>query len=142
VYYYPFKYKLYKIDDAEGEYFMMLRLAEQYLIRSEARTQMNNINGGLDDINVIRTRAGLKEASDLSKDSLLKVILQERRSEFFSEGGHRWFDLKRTGKADEIMQGACVLKGGQWFSYKQLLPIPIDDIRLNPNLTQNPGYSQ
>lgn len=142
LYYYPFKYKLYKDDDIDGEYLMMFRLAEQYLIRSEAEAQMNDVNGAVVDLNAIRSRAGLGAIGALTKESLLSAILQERRREFFAEGGHRWFDLKRTGRLDDIMPQACALKGGQWVSYKQLLPIPLADIRLNPNITQNPGYSQ
>jgi hypothetical protein len=141
-YYYPFKYKLYKEDDADGEYLTIFRIAEQYLIRSEARVQMNNINGAVEDLNIIRNRAGLETWSGGGRDLLLNAILHERRSEFFAECGHRWFDLKRIGKADDIMPAACASKGGQWFSYKQLLPISIADIRLNPNIEQNPGYSQ
>jgi len=141
-YCYPFKYKLYRNEDIDGEYLTIFRLAEQYLIRSEARLQNNNINGALDDLNVIRKRAGLEPIKGKNKDSILYSILQERRCEFFSEGGHRWFDLKRLGWIDNIMPQACVQKGGQWIAYKQLLPIPVGDLRLNPNLTQNPGYSQ
>jgi hypothetical protein len=141
-YYYPFKYKLYKNDDMDGEYLTIFRVAEQYLIRSEARAQMDNINGALTDLNTIRARAGLDALVGGGKDALMHAILNERRCEFFSEGGHRWFDLKRMGRLDDIMPQACALKGGQWFSYKQLLPIRLGDIRLNPNITQNPGYSR
>lgn len=141
-YYYPFKYKLYKNDDIDGEYLTMFRLAEQYLIRAEARVQMNNISAALADLNVIRSRAGLDDLGGGEKDSILKSILKERRCEFFSECGHRWFDMKRMGRVNNIMPDACVLKGGQWDSYKQLLPVPVSDIRLNRNITQNPGYSQ
>jgi hypothetical protein len=38
---------------------MLLRLAEQYLIRAEARAQQDNLTGAIDDLNVIRNRAGI-----------------------------------------------------------------------------------
>jgi hypothetical protein len=31
-------------------------------------------------------------------------------------------------------------KGGSWTAYKTLFPVPLADIRKNPNLDQNPGY--
>ncbi len=44
-YYYPYKYKLYFTGSAPEEYTAVLRLAEQYLIRSEARAQQNDLSG-------------------------------------------------------------------------------------------------
>jgi hypothetical protein len=74
----------------------------------------------------------------------LNAILTERQHELFTEWGHRWLDIKRLGKADEIMSGIAPLKGGTWQSYKQLFPIPVQDIQRNPSLKghQNPGYPE
>jgi hypothetical protein len=72
-----------------------------------------------------------------TQSSLLLVIEQERRIEFFAEWGHRWLDLKRTNRADPIL-GA--LKPATWQPTDVLWPIPQDQINLNPSLTQNPGY--
>jgi hypothetical protein len=55
-YHYPFKYK--KTLAPTTEFVMVLRLAEQYLIRAEARAQLNNLPGAKEDIDKIRTRAG------------------------------------------------------------------------------------
>ena len=65
------------------------------------------------------------------------------RIELFAEWGHRWLDLKRTGKIDDVMTAATPLKngGGQWHSYQQYYPIPLTELQLNPNLVQNPGYN-
>ncbi|MBW8685574.1 RagB/SusD family nutrient uptake outer membrane protein [Chitinophaga rhizophila] len=146
VYYYPFKYKAY-LPQERTEYLTVLRLAEQYLIRAEARAQMNRIGGSnsaMDDINIIRTRAGLSDIVASSKEEVLDIILKERRKELFTEWGHRWFDLKRTGNVDMVMQKVAIDKGIVWNSYKALYPIPVQDIQRNPSLRghQNPGYPE
>lgn len=126
------------------EYFVVLRLAEQYLIRAEARAQQGNFNGGKDDLNIIRKRAfgGSKPTVATDQTTLLAAILQERKAELFEEFGHRWLDLKRTGKIEEVMNGITPLKAGglPWMSYQQLYPIPLSDINKDPYLTQNDGY--
>ena len=138
-YYYPYKYK---VSSAAGvtEYSMVLRLAEQYLIRSEARAQLNNINGAQADLNAIRTRAQLANTTASDKNSLLSAILHERQVELFSELGHRWLDLKRTGNVDAVLSVVTPKKGGVWNSYQQLYPVKYSDILTAPNITQNTGY--
>lgn len=134
-YYYAYKYK--SRYTSEGiEYPTLLRLAEQYLIRAEARAQQDNITGAQDDLNSIRNRAGLSNTTANDKASLLLAIEQERRVELFTEWGHRWFDLKRTGRAATILSP---IKTG-WQDTDELFPIPHREITNSPNLTQNPGY--
>lgn len=118
------------------EYPIQLRLAEQYLIRAEARAYLGDIPGAQADINAIRNRAGLGNTTASTIEALLEAILQERRVELFTENGHRWFDLKRMGKAQEVLEP---IKPG-WRDTDILLPIPESEILLNPNLTQNDGY--
>jgi hypothetical protein len=134
IFYYPFKYKVGFGDLVE--YYMVLRLAEQYLIRAEARVNQGNIEGAAADLNVIRIRAGLPETDATDKPSLLLAIEQERRIELFSEWGHRWFDLKRTGRANEVLSA---IKPG-WQDFDILYPIPTGQILNAPNFPQNPGY--
>jgi len=151
---YPFPYK-YKVKDGDpsnpAEYTIVFRLAEQYLIRAEAQIQQGNLENGIKDLNVLRTRSNdsslplemqLKQLPlTLSKDDAIIAIEKERRSELFSEWGNRWFDLKRTGKIDAVMSTATVEKGGTWSSYKANYPIPLSEIQRNPKLTQNTGYN-
>ncbi len=82
---------------------MVLRLAEQYLIRAEARAQQNNLSGAQDDLNTIRARAGLDNTAANTQTSLLAAVMHERQVEFFCEGGQRWFDLTRTGQANAVL---------------------------------------
>lgn len=115
----------------------VLRLAELYLIRAEARVKSNDIIGAQQDINVIRNRALLDGTTLTDINQLLDLIALERQREFFAENGHRWLDLKRTGKLDETLS---VLSDKIWKTSDNLYPIPEPAIRSNPFLTQNLGY--
>ncbi len=68
----------------------------------------------MQDLNIIRTRAGIPNSSALNKQALIDLIFIERRRELFTEYGHRWLDLKRTGAVDNVMALATTLKGGTW----------------------------
>ncbi|MEE1963963.1 RagB/SusD family nutrient uptake outer membrane protein [Allomuricauda taeanensis] len=135
--YYPFKYKAWINETESLEYAVQFRLAEQYLIRSEARAHLGNLVGAREDVNMIRNRAGLSNTTANSEGELLEAILRERRVELFTEQGHRWFDLKRTDRANEVLG---VLKPN-WEDTDVLLPIPESELETNPNLLpQNQGY--
>lgn len=139
-YVYPYKYKiaLGTTGSTPNEYYMVLRLAEQYLIRAEARVSQDNLTGAISDINSIRTRAGISSLPPtLSKAEIVESIENERMRELFSEWGHRWFDLKRTNRADAIL---APIKGNNWQTMDQLYPIPYSELQKNPNLVQNSGY--
>lgn len=140
-FFYPNKYKVRQIALAT-EYSTVLRVGELYLIRAEARLKQNNIAGCRDDLNVIRRRAGLVAITTSDPAALMNQVISERRIELFSEGGHRWFDMKRYGIADQIMNATAVAKAGVWTDYKKLWPIPQSEININPKLTQNVGYPQ
>ena len=140
VYYYDYKYKAVATptDPSQVEDYMLLRLAEQYLIRAEARAQQNNLQGAIDDLNAIRTRAGLTGLSyGMSQAGVLLAVEQERRVELFGEGyGHRWIDLVRTGRVNTVMAAE---KPTTWKSTSTLFPIPAVEMANNPNLTPNPS---
>jgi len=140
IYHHPAKYRV-KIGPFNGnppEYYMVLRLAEQYLIRSEARARQNKLNEAISDLNVIRKRATLPNLStSLNQAQVLTAIEQERRVELFSEWGHRWFDLKRTARIDAVLS---LIKNSNWQTTDQLYPIPQSEILANPQIKQNPGY--
>jgi hypothetical protein len=139
-FYYPYKYKSANYGDLVSEYLMVLRLGEQYLVRAEARAQQGRIKEAQDDLNMIRRRAGLPDTNASNKAALLAAILHERQTELFSEWGHRWLDLKRTGNIDAVMTAVCPQKGGAWRSFQQWYPLPLNDIQRDPNLVQNNGY--
>lgn len=132
----PEKYKN-SFGDSPLERSTVLRLAELYLVRAEARVHSNDITGAQEDINVIRSRALLGDTSLTDPNELLALIALERERELFTEFGHRWFDLKRTGTMDQVL-GA--IPGKIWTSTDRLFPLPESAIRSNPFLTQNSGY--
>lgn len=135
--YFPHKYKATLSDKESLEFSIVFRLAEQYLIRAEARAHLGNVSGAKTGLDVIRNRAGLESTTAATKVDVLDAILQERFVELFTEQGHRWFDLKRTGR-DETVLGAIKP------NYKPtdaFWPIPEMELEMNPNLRpQNSGY--
>jgi starch-binding outer membrane protein, SusD/RagB family len=139
-FYYPKKYKSATLNAPVSEYLMVLRLGEQYLIRAEAFAQQDRLTDAQADLNTIRNRAVLGDTILADKNALLSGILLERQRELFTEWGHRWFDLKRTGQVDAVMSAVAVQKGGTWNTNAQLYPIPQYDIQQNSSLTQNLGY--
>jgi hypothetical protein len=142
---YTLPYK-YKTTSGNTENYIVLRVAEQYLIRAEARAQQNNISGAQSDINIIRNRSGLaNDTTMVNNATAMAAIEKERRVELFCEWGHRWFDLKRwpsltspttKTRADDVLG---TLKT-TWKSTAVLWPIPQVNRDRNTNLTQNAGY--
>jgi len=136
--YFPYKYKI-RSGGGGTEYYTVVRLAEQYLIRAEAYAYLDEINLAIDDLDIIRIRAGLeslKEKMPSDRNELLNLINQERRLELFCEWGHRWFDLNRTNRLDNVMAE----KKDDWSVNDKLYPIPGNQLLANPALTQNIGY--
>lgn len=131
-----------------GGNFIVLRLADVYLMRAEA---LNEINGPSPEayamINTIRERARNGDGnspsafpvdvSGLDKEAFRDTVLYERAVELGFEG-HRWFDLVRTGRLVETIKG---INANYPVSDKHLLfPIPPDELILNEKLTQNTGW--
>lgn len=158
-YYFPFKYQKGRTADNTitsigqmSEYSMVLRIAEQYLIRAEARAMQDKLDGqdgAIADINAIRSRARsavpgsiapANIGSGLAKNVVLDLIARERRAELFCEWGDRWLNIKRNGTIDAVMNVGAPEKGSVWSAFQQWYPIPEVDRKMNPNLTQNQGY--
>jgi len=135
--YSSYKYKQPLGTTSSQEYTILLRLAEQYLIRAEANAHLSRISDAKADLNKIRHRAGLANTAADTETELLEAIAKERCFELFTEQGHRWFDLKRTAKAAAVLSP---IKPG-WEDTQIILPLPQSELLLNKNLLpQNPGY--
>lgn len=145
--YYINKYKI-RSGSGGNEYYIILRLAEMYLIRAEAYAELGQFDLAEDDLNEVRERASLTDVQDLSETNLFLAIEQERHHELFGEGGYRWFDLIRRPsltnpgltRADDILS---LLKPNTWDATDVLFPIPGSIILMNPNVgpeDQNAGY--
>lgn len=144
--YYPYKYKTGSynlvIGGAITEYYMVQRLAEQYLIRAEAASKgaLDGKNTAMADIDTVRVRAGLLPLDkNISDDALKLAIEKEWQTEFFCEWGHRWLNLKRTGRATAVLSSLSYKQ--PWGGDHQLLyPIPRIELLYNPFLAQNADY--
>lgn len=139
---YPAKYKAGAITNSTSptEYYIVFRLTEQYMIRSEACAHQggSKLATAISDLNVIRQRAGLPSINPADQASLLLAIEQERQVEFFAEWGHRWFDLKRTNRAQTVLKPLSPTN--TWKPGSELYPVPDVELYSNPYLVQNPGY--
>jgi hypothetical protein len=135
--YHAYKYKKTGSNTPQVEFSIVLRLAEMYLIRSEARARQGELSNAKDDLNVIRNTAGLGNTTAVTQDEILDAILHERQVELFSEFGHRFFDLRRFDALDKTLSGVKA----DWNNTDNLLPLPQTELNLNPNIgPQNPGY--
>ena len=120
--------------------FPVFRLAEIYLTRAEAKYRLNGSQDGLADIQLVQDRANrASKATSVNEQTLI----DEWCREFFMEGRRR-SDLVRFG----LYTGSKYLwsfkggaeKGAGVPSYYNIYPIPDNEIKNNPNMTQNPKY--
>lgn len=144
----PFKYKQGNhnspLNGPVLEYYVVMRLAELYLIRAEAKLLLSDANkdAAIADLNALRPRTGLGNfPNSLTAEEVKTAIANERKFELFAEWGHRWFDLKRTGKAEEVLSAMAEKK--PWAGdYQLLYPIPLSEIDNNRFISQNPDYNK
>lgn len=140
-FYFSLKYEVSGTDpDDGGSDHIIIRYADVLLKYAEALNESGGA-GAAQYLNMVRNRAGLANTTATTQAELREAIEMERRLEFIGEG-HRWFDLKRTGKAIETMNA--------WFSANSInvtinannlvLPIPQSQLDTDPEMTQNSGY--
>jgi starch-binding outer membrane protein, SusD/RagB family len=151
-YYFPTKYKSAEQNAPKTEALTVFRLAEQFLIRAEARLKLGNMEEAVADINVLRSRARGPITSQqpnplpnvlptLDESAMESVILHERQVELFTEMGNRWLDIQRSPRANDIMQVITNAKGTNWNNYRIFFPVPLSELNLNSKMTQNEGYN-
>jgi hypothetical protein len=113
--------------------YRAMRYADVLLMAAEAL----NRGGGDEELargylNEVRVRAGLSPVSS-SGAELLDDIYKDRRLELMGEG-HRFFDLVRTGRAANAIDGFQPNKN-------EIFPIPLEEIQFSQgNWEQNPNY--
>ena len=129
----------------------MMRLSEVYLIAAEAAAKLNKSDKAAEYLNVIHLRANPTATAISQADATLARISIERRKELVGEG-QRFFDAMRNNEtvvrytSQENMQLHYILiPESQKFDrtyFRTLLPIPVAEVNVNPNLRgqQNPGY--
>lgn len=115
---------------------LVYRLSELYFIRAEAAFKSGNTTNALADINSIRNRAGLNNLTTISLDD----ILTEKRKEFIFENKY-FFDLMRNHKGITRESGCISTTCSLTYpNNKFVAPIPLDAIKINSYIKQNPGY--
>lgn len=148
------------IEGRPNDNWPLMRYAEVLLSLAEA---INESEGPTSEaysyLNQIRSRAGLNPVANLTKEEFRKIALHERRIELVFEN-HRWFDLKRTMSSTELAtflnaygerekanpttaeRASVAFSPGdyEFKEYEAFLPIPVREIRLNPDLKQTDGY--
>lgn len=136
-------------DDRTGDNLPVLRYSDVLLMYAEALNEQGRTGEAMGYVQQVRNRAGLTEPlAGYDQISLQNLIAKERQVEFCFEN-QRWYDLKRTGKAIEVMAAhGAREKAKKSFLYaasyemvpfKLLVPIPQEQILIN-QLEQNPGY--
>jgi hypothetical protein len=154
--------KQWRPEEARGNSglnYKFFRFGDVLLNLAEAE---NELNGPTDlaygAINQVRERAGLDGLEGLTQDELREAIKQERSWELIGEGTHRKMDLLRWNELENALNERLALEEADpgshpnhinnlritlqnYAPYKNLLPIPAEEILLNPRLTQNAGYT-
>lgn len=127
-------------EDNGTDNIPVIRLAEVYLNRAEARAATGNTGGAQDDLNMIRQRA-LPTAPDVTLigTALLDEILIERRVELCFEG-HRLFDITRHKQDLVRVDCTAPVCTVTYPDNRFILPIPLQEMDVNKNMVQNPGY--
>lgn len=132
------KYNL--LGGRKGGMMALFRLAEMYLIKSEALLRQGKdgeAKNVLETFKKHRYTENVKVPSN--KDELLADILLERRKEFFQENDFRWLDMKRLGlEVKRQVIGQTYVLESDDFRYS--FPIPDREMKLNKNMVQTPGW--
>ncbi|MEL7160776.1 MAG: RagB/SusD family nutrient uptake outer membrane protein, partial [Bacteroidota bacterium] len=128
------------VNDSGTDVYV-IRYADVLLKLAEALNETGNAGEAIPLLNQVRNRAGLADTEASDQGGVRAAIELERRLEFIGEG-HRWFDLKRTGKAVATMNA--------WFAANNIgvtidednlfLPVPQSQVDTDPTITQNTGY--
>ncbi len=141
--YYPFINKWRNFQEGSDQNYIFIRLADILLLKAEALNELGDPDGAAALVNQIRARVNLLPTTASTQAEMRLAIEKERRLELAFEG-HRWYDLKRTGRAIEVMNNARGANGqplGYNLTAERLIwPIPQAELDKNSKLTQNPGY--
>jgi len=140
---YPFINKYRIISSPSPQNYIFIRLADIILLKAEAMNELGDVAGAAELVNQIRSRVSLANTTATTQDAMRLAIEKERRLELAFEG-HRWFDLKRTGRAIDVINNAIGPDGTSYgYNLTQnglVWPIPQSELDKNTSLTQNPGY--
>jgi hypothetical protein len=140
---YPFINKWRNFNEGSNQNYIFIRLADILLLKAEALNELGDQAGAIALINQIRSRVNLPGTGASGQADVRLAIEKERRLELAFEG-HRWYDLKRNGRAIAVAN-AAVGPNGENLGYnltenRLVWPIPQGELDKNLKLRQNPGY--
>ncbi len=148
-YAYVNKYQPQQGENITDANIPLLRLSEAYLNAAEAAVKVNDNDKAVKYLDAIVRRANPNRTVE-GKTLTLDDVLNERRKELVAEG-HRMYDVIRNGltvhRINDSDKKLSKTKHNteymdyDWNFYKILLPIPKKEMDTNPNMVQNPGYS-
>ena len=140
---YPFINKYHIFTSGSNQNYIFIRLADILLLKAQAINELGDVAGAATLVNQIRTRVKLPNTTASNQADMRLAIEKERRLELAFEG-HRWFDLKRTNRAIDVMNNAKgennVSLGYTLNTNRLVWPIPQAELDKNQKLVQNPGY--
>ncbi|MCC6459132.1 MAG: RagB/SusD family nutrient uptake outer membrane protein [Saprospiraceae bacterium] len=138
---YPFINKWHNFQEGSNQNYIFIRLADILLLKAEALNALNDQPGAMALVNQIRARVGLGASPAATQADVRLAIEHERRLELAFEG-HRWYDLKRSGRAMEVMNQVS-FNGNVLYNLRPerlVWPVPQAELDKNIKLVQNPGY--
>lgn len=130
-----FEYAIGATPDLDND-FPVFRFADAILSLAEAQFRQGKMSEAMMNINLIRDRAGVAPFATLDAEK----ILAERGRELYTEIWRRQDQIRFAGN-----QGTTRFNDAWWEkevsqSFRNVFPIPFNQIQANSNLTQNPGY--
>ena len=124
-----------------GGIIMPFRLAETALIKAEALCRLGREAEAKDVLDDFKSGRYLDVEASYTESELLDEILKERKLEFYHEQDMWWLDMKRLGsRVERVINGSVYVLEPDDFRYA--LPIPQDEMLVNKNMIQNPGWDE
>lgn len=114
----------------KGNYPSFMRATETVLNLVELEIQTDNLSNAVSYLNMVRVRNQKSKITTGNKEQLINYLIEEYKEDMSMEGVY-FSALKRLGKAESVLKIE---------SFRKLLPIPANEIFVNPNAKQNPGY--
>ncbi|MFN2567710.1 MAG: RagB/SusD family nutrient uptake outer membrane protein [Gemmatimonadaceae bacterium] len=123
--------------------YRVIRYADVLLMQAEALNEQGgaNVTTALQHLNTVRRRASLPDITGVSGPALRDIILRERMFEFGLESS-RWNDLARHNLFANLTELRTHDPDFSRFvaGKSERLPIPTNEVNLNPSVSQNPGW--
>ena len=101
----------------------IIRNEELLLMRAEANINLGNLGAAQTDINLVRSLSGGLPPVILTAGNAIDQLLYERRYSLWWEYGHRWLDMRRYGRLDELPVDDAGMGVASFY------PIPGDETR-------------